>query len=68
MAGYLRAVRDLSEPNAWKAPVHTEIISKIPAYQRHLGENRPLPALALPEWRTVMKEFNLRLGYLKYKG
>ena len=28
MAGYLRAVRDLSEPNAWKAPVHTEILSK----------------------------------------
>src|SRR5918994_1307071 len=28
MSGYLRAVRDLSEPNAWKAPVHTEILSK----------------------------------------
>src|SRR4029434_6908734 len=28
MSGYLRAVRDLSEPNAWRAPVHTEIISK----------------------------------------
>jgi NitT/TauT family transport system substrate-binding protein len=72
MAGYLRAVRDLSEPNAWKAPVHTEIISK------HTGVSTDVlvktrapsfsPNLELEE-KIMMsqQEFNLRLGYLKYK-
>jgi NitT/TauT family transport system substrate-binding protein len=72
MAGYLRAVRDLSEPNAWKAPVHTEIISK------HTGVSTDVlvktrapsfsPNLELEE-KVMMsqQEFNLRLGYLKYK-
>jgi len=72
MNGYLRAVRDLSEPNAWRAPVHTEIISK------HTGvatavllKTRPpvfSPNLELEE-KVMMEqqEFNLRLGYLKYK-
>lgn len=72
MAGYLKAVRDLSEPNAWKAPVHTEIISK------HTGvasavllKTRPpvfSPNLELEEnVMMAQQEFNLRLGYLKYK-
>ena len=72
MAGYLRAVRDLSEPNAWKAPVHTEILSK------HTGVSASVlvktrapsfsPNLELEE-KVMMsqQEFNLRLGYLKYK-
>jgi NitT/TauT family transport system substrate-binding protein len=72
MSGYLRAVRDLSEPNAWRAPVHTEIISK------HTGvaaavllKTRPpvfSPNLELEEKAMMeQQEFNLRLGYLKYK-
>ncbi|HXV82500.1 MAG TPA: ABC transporter substrate-binding protein [Candidatus Binatia bacterium] len=73
MAGYLRAVRELSEPNAWKAPVHTEIISKhtgVPA--NILAKTRApsfSPNLELEE-KVMMsqQEFNLRLGYLKYKG
>jgi ABC-type nitrate/sulfonate/bicarbonate transport system substrate-binding protein len=72
MAAYLRAVRDLSEPNAWKAPMHTEIISK------HTGVSADVlvktrapsfsPNLELEE-KIMMsqQEFNLRLGYLKYK-
>jgi NitT/TauT family transport system substrate-binding protein len=72
MSGYLRAVRDLSEPNAWRAPVHTEIISK------HTGVAAPVllktrapvfsPNLELEEKEMMsQQEFNLRLGYLKYK-
>jgi len=72
MSGYLRAVRDLSEPGAWKAPVHTEILSK------HTGvaaavllKTRPpvfSPNLELEEKEMMsQQEFNLRLGYLKYK-
>ena len=72
MMGYLRAVRDLSEPNAWKAPVHTEIISK------HTGVSASVlvktrapsfsPNLELEEKAMMsQQEFNLRLGYLKYK-
>jgi NitT/TauT family transport system substrate-binding protein len=72
MAGYLRAVRDLNEPNAWRAPVHTEIISKhtgvAPAV---LLKTRPpvfSPNLELEEKAMMaQQEFNLRLGYLKYK-
>jgi ABC-type nitrate/sulfonate/bicarbonate transport system substrate-binding protein len=72
MSGYLRAVRDLSEPNAWKAPVHTEIISKhtgVPATV--LVKTRApsfSPNLELEEKPMIsQQEFNLRLGYLKYK-
>ena len=72
MSGYLRAVRDLSEPNAWKAPVHTEIISK------HTGVGAAVllktrapvfsPNLELDDKEMMsQQEFNLRLGYLKYK-
>lgn len=72
MAGYLQAVRDLTDPNAWKAPVHTEIISKhtgVPATV--LVKTRApsfSPNLELEE-KVMMsqQEFNLRLGYLKYK-
>jgi ABC-type nitrate/sulfonate/bicarbonate transport system substrate-binding protein len=72
MSGYLRAVRDLSDPNAWKAPVHTEIINKhtgVPA--NVLVKTRApsfSPNLELEE-KVMMsqQEFNLRLGYLKYK-
>ena len=72
MAGYLRAVRDLSEPNAWRAPVHTEIISKHTGVGTGvlLKTRAPLfsPNLELEE-KVMMsqQEFNLRLGYLKYK-
>jgi NitT/TauT family transport system substrate-binding protein len=72
MNGYLRAVRDLSEPNAWKAPVHTEIITKhtgVPATV--LVKTRApsfSPNLELEEKAMMsQQEFNLRLGYLKYK-
>src|SRR5262245_36809146 len=72
MNGYLRAVRDLSEPNAWRAPVHTEILSK------HTGVAADVllktrapgfsPNLELEEKEMMsQQEFNLRLGYLKYK-
>jgi len=72
MSGYLRAVRDLSVPNAWKAPVHTEIISK------HTGVGAAVllktrapvfsPNLELDDKEMMsQQEFNLRLGYLKYK-
>jgi len=72
MSGYLRAVRDLSEPNAWKASVHTELINKhtgVPA--NVLVKTRApsfSPNLELEE-KSMMsqQEFNLRLGYLKYK-
>src|SRR5262245_25749471 len=72
MSGYLRAVRDLSEPNAWKAPVHTELIST------HTRVGAPVllktrapflsPNLELEEKEMMsQQEFNLRLGYMKYK-
>ena len=72
MSGYLRAVRDLTAPNAWRAPVHTEIISK------HTGVATAVllktrapsfsPNLELEEKEMMaQQEFNLRLGYLKYK-
>jgi ABC-type nitrate/sulfonate/bicarbonate transport system substrate-binding protein len=72
MAGYLRAVRDLSEPNAWKAPVHTEIISKHTGVSANVLVKTRAPSfspnLELEE-KIMMsqQEFNLRLGYLKYK-
>ena len=72
MAGYLRAVRDLSEPNAWRAPVHLEILSKHTGVGAEvLTKTRPpvfSPNLELEE-KVMMsqQEFNLRLGYLKYK-
>ena len=72
MNGYLRAVRDLSEPNAWKAPVHTEIISKHTGVAAAvlLKTRAPVfsPNLELEEKEMMsQQEFNLRLGYLKYK-
>jgi NitT/TauT family transport system substrate-binding protein len=72
MIGYLRAVRDLSEPNAWRAPVHLEILSKHTGVGADvLTKTRPpvfSPNLELEE-KVMMsqQEFNLRLGYLKYK-
>jgi NitT/TauT family transport system substrate-binding protein len=72
MAGYLRAVRDLSEPNAWKAPVHTDIINKHTGVATAvlLKTRAPVfsPNLELEEKEMMsQQEFNLRLGYLKYK-
>jgi ABC-type nitrate/sulfonate/bicarbonate transport system substrate-binding protein len=72
MNGYLRAVRELSEPNAWKAPVHTEIISKHTGVAAAvlLKTRAPVfsPNLELAEKEMMsQQEFNLRLGYLKYK-
>ena len=72
MNGYLRAVRDLSEPNAWKAPVHTEILSKHTGVDAAvlLKTRAPVfsPNLELEEKEMMsQQEFNLRLGYLKYK-
>jgi NitT/TauT family transport system substrate-binding protein len=72
MMGYLRAVRDLSEPDAWKAPVHTEIISKHTGVAHGVLVKTRAPSfspnLELEE-KVMMsqQEFNLRLGYLKYK-
>jgi len=72
MSGYLRAVRDLSEPNAWKASVHTEILTKHTGVATAvlLKTRAPVfsPNLELEE-KVMMaqQEFNLRLGYLKYK-
>jgi NitT/TauT family transport system substrate-binding protein len=72
MAGYLRAVRDLSEPNAWRLPVHIEILSKHTGVGKDvlLKTRAPVfsPNLELEE-KVMMsqQEFNLRLGYLKYK-
>ena len=72
MAGYLQAVRDLSEPNAWKAPVHTEIISKHTGVSANVLVKTRAPSFGpnLEVEEKVMmsqQEFNLRLGYLKYK-
>jgi NitT/TauT family transport system substrate-binding protein len=73
MNGYLRAVRDLSEPNAWKAPVHTEIISKHTGVAAAVLLKTRAPVfsanLELEEKEMMsQQEFNLRLGYLKYKA
>ncbi|MBI3014772.1 MAG: ABC transporter substrate-binding protein [Candidatus Tectomicrobia bacterium] len=71
MTGYLRAVRDLSEPGAWRAPAHLDILNKYTRVaQNVLMKARPpffSPNLELEE-KTMMaqQEFNLRLGYLKY--
>ena len=72
MSGYLRAVRDLSEPNAWKAPVHTEIISKHTGVGAAVLLKTRAPVfssnLELDDKEMMsQQEFNLRLGYLKYK-
>jgi NitT/TauT family transport system substrate-binding protein len=72
MAGYLKAVRDLSEPNAWKAPVHTDIINKHTGVATAVLLKTRAPAfspnLELEEKEMMsQQEFNLRLGYLKYK-
>ena len=72
MNGYLRAVRDLSEPNAWRAPVHLEILNKHTRVSSDvLKKTRPpvfSPSLDLEEPVLMsQQEFNLRLGYLKYK-
>ena len=72
MTGYLRAVRDLSEPNAWRTPVHTEIISKHTGVATAvlLKTRAPIfsPNLELEEKEMMsQQEFNLQLGYLKYK-
>ena len=72
MAGYLRAVRDLSEPNAWRAAAHLEILKKHTGVGSEvLLKTRPpvfSPNLELED-KVLMsqQEFNLRLGYLKYK-
>lgn len=73
MTGYLRAVRDLSGPNAWRAPVHLEILNKhtrVPADV--LLKTRPpsfSPNLEIED-KVMMaqQEFNLRRGYLKYSA
>jgi NitT/TauT family transport system substrate-binding protein len=72
MSGYLRAVRDLSAPNAWKTPVHTEIINKHTGVAAAvlLKTRAPVfsPNLELDDKEMMsQQEFNLRLGYLKYK-
>lgn len=72
MSGYLRAVRDLSEPNAWKLPVHTEILNKHTGVAANILVKTRAPSFSpnLEVEETVMmsqQEFNLRLGYLKYK-
>jgi NitT/TauT family transport system substrate-binding protein len=72
MSGYLRAVRDLSEPGAWKASVHTEIINKHTGVAAAvlLKTRAPVfsPNLELDDKAMMsQQEFNLRLGYLKYK-
>jgi NitT/TauT family transport system substrate-binding protein len=73
MTGYLRAVRDLSGPNAWRAPVHLEILNKhtrVPADV--LLKTRPpsfSPSLEIED-KVMMaqQEFSLRRGYLKYSA
>ena len=72
MMGYLRAVRDLSDTNAWKAPVHTEIISKHTGVSASVLVKTRAPSFSPNlevEEKAMMsqQEFNLRLGYLKYK-
>jgi NitT/TauT family transport system substrate-binding protein len=72
MTSYLRAVRDLSEPNAWKAPVHTEIINKHTGVSASILVKTRAPSFSTNlelEEKVLMsqQEFNLRLGYLKYK-
>jgi len=71
MLGYLRAVRDLSEPGAWRAPWNIEIVQKYTGVGPEvLKKTRPPffnPNLELDE-KVMMEqqEFSLRLGYLKY--
>jgi len=72
MNGYLRAVRDLSEPNAWRAPVHLEILSKHTRVGKDILTKTRAPVFSPNldlEEKILMsqQEFNLRLGYLKYK-
>jgi NitT/TauT family transport system substrate-binding protein len=71
MVGYLKAVRDLSEPGAWRAPAHLEVVSKYTRVAPDvLLKTRPpsfSPNLELDD--TVLmeqQEFNLSYGYLKY--
>ena len=71
MLGYLKAVRDLSEPNAWRAPANTEIIEKLTKVPTAvlMKTRAPVfsPNLELDE-KVLMdqQDFNLKLGYLKY--
>ena len=73
MAAYLRAVRDLSAPDAWRASAHLEILQKYTRVAPDvLLKTRPpsfSPNLELDD-RVMMEqqEFNLRRGYLKYTG
>jgi NitT/TauT family transport system substrate-binding protein len=71
MLAFLRAVRDLSAPDAWRASAHLEILQKYTGVPPDvLLKTRPplfSPNLDLDE--TVMmaqQEFNLHYGYLKY--
>jgi NitT/TauT family transport system substrate-binding protein len=71
MLAFLKAVRDLSEPGAWRQTAHLEVIQK---YTRVpvavLQKTRPPsfhPNLELDDKVMLdQQEFNLRLGYLKY--
>lgn len=71
MTAYLRAVRDLSEPDAWRAPAHLEILQKYtrvtPEVLRKTRAPFFSPNLEMDE-KVMMdqQEFNLRRGYLKY--
>jgi len=71
MLGYLRAVRDLSEPGAWRAPAHLEILNKYTRVGLEvLAKTRPpvfSPNLELEEKSMMeLQELSLRQGYLKY--
>jgi len=71
MLGYLKAVRDLSEPGAWRAPAITEVIQKHTRVSQEVLLKTRAPAfnpnLELDE-KVLMdqQEFNLKYGYLKY--
>lgn len=71
MLGFLQAVRDLSAPDAWRAPVHLELLQKYTGVPPDvLLKTRPpffSPNLELDEEvMMAQQEFNLRHGYLKY--
>jgi NitT/TauT family transport system substrate-binding protein len=71
MLGYLKAVRDLSEPGAWRAPAHLEVLQKHTRVAQDvlLKTRQPSfsPNLELEE-KVMMsqQEFTLKQGYLKY--
>jgi NitT/TauT family transport system substrate-binding protein len=71
MLGYLKAVRELSEPGAWRSPANMEVIQKYTRVAPEvLMKTRPPlfnPNLELDE-KVMMdqQEFYVRQGYLKY--